>query len=399
MDVMPAPLPGPAQMPGYPPLPAQWTFWADTIIGHDPLGHLQPSAFSASRVLSGFGSGAVTLPVTSSAMDQARLLKLWSWRLWAYYGGRPWWCGVPTGIADDSGPTASLTLTELPGYLEKRQFDVHPSQRFDQVEQVQIAATLAAPVTDVGVSIITNAGPGFPRDRTYEYLESDSRAQLLKNLSEVISGPQYRAEYSVSSAGRPVCSLRIAYPRVGGPTGLGVSVPGSATGFDAKWDADELRTRTFAVGEVPEDAPEGTPKPVAVKDLPQAGLPRLDEVDDYPGVILQSTLIERAASMSVQHAQPVLDLTASAVASSPPLTSYAPGDDVTVRVATPLLPGGLDVTGQLTEVSVNAATGAVTWTVAVTQPPPRARETLSGRLDRIDLTVRSAYRRRMQPLT
>ncbi|MCL2582934.1 MAG: hypothetical protein FWE35_10800, partial [Streptosporangiales bacterium] len=148
-----------------------------------------------------------------------------------------------------------------------------------------------------------------------------------------------------------------------------------------------------------EDAPEGTPKPVAIKDVPQAGLPRLDEVDDYPGVILQSTLIERAAAASMQYAQPVLDLTASAVASSPPLTSYAPGDDVTVRVATPLLPGGLDVTGQLTEVSVNAATGAVAWTVAVTQPPPRARETLSGRLDRIDLTVRSAYRRRMQPLT
>lgn len=396
MDLTPAPVP--SRLPGATPLPGEWTFWADTIIGHQPLGHVQPVAFSASRLLSDFGKGSVTLPVASGALDQSRLLRLWSWRLWAYYGGRPWWCGVPTGVADEAAATATLTLTELPGYLEKRQFDVHPDQRFNQVEQVQIAASLAAPVTDVGVSIITSAGPGFPRDRTYEYLESDSRAQLLRNLSEVISGPQFRSEYAVNSSGRPVCSLKIAYPRAGQATGLGLVVPGNATGYSAAWDADELRTRTFAVGEVPESAPEGTPKPVAVEDRPQADLPRLDEVDDYPGVILQSTLIERAATAATLHAEPVLELSADTVASDPPLTSYGPGDDVTVRLVTPLLPGGFDVTGQLTEVSVNAATGAVAWTVAIALPPPRPRETLAQRLDRIDLTVRGAFRRRMQPL-
>jgi hypothetical protein len=384
--------------PALPRLPEPWTFWADTIVTRQPLGPVLPTAFSYSRKLSDFGDGTVTLPF-SAALPAGRMLGLWSWRLWALYGGKPVWCGVPTGVADEGKVTASLTLTEITGYLRKRQWDVSPSQRFNQVEQTAIAQVIAAPVADVGVTIITSPGPGFPRDRTYEYLEGESRAELLTNLSNVISGPEFRTEYGTGPAGFPEATLRIAYPRAGqSGTGLGVTVPGRAVGYSGRWDADKMRTRTFAVGDLPEDAAEGALRPVAVKDAPQAGLPRLDEVDTWSGTILLSTLTERAATAAVQYAAPALGLTVNAPETAPPLDTYGPGDDVTVRIMSPLLSGGLDVTGRLTQVDVNAGDASVAWTMALTLPPPQPRESLTRRLGRIDALASALARRRAAPI-
>jgi hypothetical protein len=381
------------------PLPGQWTFWADTLVGGLALGPVQASAFRAGRKLSGFGNGTISL-IMPSGIPPERVLALWTYRIWAYFEGLPWWCGVPTGITDTGSAAVGLTLTELPGYLAHRQWDVFPSQRFTQVEQTQIARTLAQPVEDVGVVIVTDPGPGFLRDREYEGLEGgeEGRAGLLHNLSNVISGPEYATVYTASPGGLPVCTLRIAYPRVGGPTGLGVTVPGSAVGYQASWDSDNLRTRTYAVGDLPEDAPETARRPVAVEDRPQLERPRLDRADDYPGVILQTTLVERANTAAGQYAEPVLDLSASAVVTAPPLHGYAPGDDVTVSIVSPLLPGGLDVPGRLIEVEVDAATAVASWTVAVTIPPPRARATLNDRIDRLDRVASGAFRTRLQLL-
>jgi hypothetical protein len=380
-------------------LPGVWTFWADTITGAVPLGPVAPHAFTFARALSTFGKGEVTMPATSPALPPSRLLALWSWRLWAFYDGQPLWCGVPTGLADNGDATVSLTLTELPGYLAKRQFDLVDGARYDQVEQTVIARDLAEPVGDVGVQIVTEPGPGFLRDRSYEYLESQSRAQLLTNLSEVISGPEFRTEYAMTPAGRPACTLRIAYPRVGGPSGVGATVPGNAIGYSAAWDADAMRTRTFAAGELPEGAPEGAVRPVIVVDRPQAGLPRLDEVDDWPGTVLETTLRERANTAATANARPALDLSVSVGEASPPLTRYMPGDDVTLHVTSPLLEGGgLDVTGTLREESVNAAEGTVAWTVTVDSPPPWPRGTLTNRLGAIDALTQGVFRRRRAPV-
>lgn len=139
-------------------------------------------------------------------------------------------------------------------------------------------------------------------------------------------------------------------------------------------------------------------RPVAIEDRPQPDLPRLDEVDDWPGTILVSTLRERAAAMAAMHAVPALDLTASSGHAAPPLGSYQVGDDVTVRLVTPLLPDGLDVPGRLAEESVSAGEGSVSWTVAVELPPPQSRETLGTRLRRVDVTQRAMFRHRLVPV-
>jgi hypothetical protein len=380
------------------PLPDQWTFWASTVVGGANLGLLRPHGFSCTSRLSGFGSGQVTLPMEPGALDGDRLTRLWSYKIWAYYGTAPYWCGVPSGIADDGSNYVSLTLTELSGYLAKRVLDVPGGVRYSQVEQTEIARQLAAPVADVGVVLAVDAGPGFPRDRSYEYLEGENRATLLANLSQVISGPEFRTEYDRDPAGQPRCTLRIAYPRVGANAYLVLSVPGTAAAYGASWDADNLRTRTFAVGDLPEDAPEDAVKPVVIVDRPQAELPRLDVVDSWEQTYLISTLTERANTSATLYAQPALDLGATATTANPDPTTYRVGDDVTVRLVTPLLEGGLDVPGRLTQVDVSAGSGTVTWTVAVTVPPPRARAPLTARLTTMNSRVNAVFRRRMAPV-
>ena len=363
------------------PLPGQWTFWADMVgdsrdLPSAPLGNVDVSAFACTSRLSAFGHGQATV-VLPCGIDSERLRRLWSWRLWAFYDSAPYWCGIPTGITDENGAAwANITLTELPGYLVKRQWE---HQAFNlTMEQTLIAYNLAGPVEDVGCFWEGDPGPNpVIRTRRYEYLESTSRAQLLINLCSVLDGPEFRSEYRMNLAGRPECVLKVAYPRVGsGGAGLGVTVPGGAVGYRATWDSDQLRTRTYAVGDLPEDAPSGPdgppPRPVAVVDRPQPDLPRLDAVDDWPGTILQSTLAQRAATMATTHATPTLALSATPPESFPPITSYGPGDDVTVRAVTPLLPGGIDITGRLIQIEVNAQEGTATWTVAAPIAAPGA---------------------------
>jgi hypothetical protein len=363
------------------PVPGRWTYHADMIAGsRAALGPVDVSAFRCTSKLSGFGSGSVTVNLPCG-LGADRLLALWSWRMWAYYEGSPYWCGVPTGVTDEGSSQIALTLTELPGYLVKRWADWHPNKVYAQVEQTAIAADIAAPLADVGVAVVTQPGSGFRRDRTYDYL-SNSRADLLTNLSQVISGPEFRAEYAAG----PTCTLRIAYPRVGSTAGLRLLVPGAALAYRAAWDADQLRTHTFSVGDLAQDAPAGAARPVVVKDAPQADLPRLDAVDNWSGVILTSTLKERADTAAQQQATAGLSLTATPSEALPLITSYAVGDDVTIRVTTPLLAGGLELAGRLIQLDVDAAAATAVWTVATRLPPPRVRETLTGRLDRLDGT-------------
>jgi hypothetical protein len=212
------------------------------------------------------------------------------------------------------------------------------------------------------------------------------------NLSGVLQGPEFRTEYRMTAAGLPQCVLRLAYPRVGNDTpDLGLAVPGAAVGYRAQWDADELRTVTFAVGDLPQDAPEGTPRPVAIQTRPQPDLPRLDEVDDWPGTVLQSTLVERAQTMAERQAAPSLNMTASPPEELPDITTYGPGDTVTLRVVTPLIPEGLEVAGRLSQVEVNAAAGVATWSVIGASPGPVVRETVNDRLTRIDSTLAQVF--------
>lgn len=376
-------------------LPGAWTFWAETMVGSRPLGTPDVSSFYCVRRLSEFGHGNITFNLPCG-IDAARLLTLWSWRVWAFYDGLPYWCGVPTGAADQDGSAhAQFTLIELPGYLTKRQWDWYPDKKFPfpGTEQTVIARDIALPVEEVGVRIVTEPSYQVLRERTYEYLEGGSRAGLLVNLAGVLNGPEFRAEYDMTGPTRPRCTLRIAHPRVGSDAaGLGLTVPGAITAYRSQWDSDQLRTRTYAVGDLPQDAPEGAHRPTMRVDLPNPELPRLDAVDDWPGTVLQSTLLERAMTMGQLNSVPSQQITGSPPESFPPITSYGPGDTVTVYAVTPLIPQGVEFAGRLTQVEVNAATGIATWTVALTSPPQQVRETITAGYNRLDRRTAAAFR-------
>jgi len=377
------------------PLPGQWTFWADTMVGARPLGNVDVSSFYCVKRLSAFGHGNVTVNLPSG-LDTQRMLTLWSWRLWAFYDGEPYWCGVPTGVADQDGSAhVQFTLIELPGYLTRRQWDYYPDRRYTQAEQTAIARDIAEPLADVGVLVTIEPGFVVLRDRRYEYLEGGSRGQLLINLAGVLQGPEFRADYRMTTAGRPVCTLRIAYPRVGSDiSGLGLSVPGAVVGYRAQWDSDQLRTRTFAVGDLPHDAGEDDVRPVVIAEMdpPNRELPRLDAVDDWPGTVLPSTLAERAKTAAQLQSVPGQQISGSPPESFPPITSYGPGDTVTITAITPLAPQGVEFAGRLQQIEVNAATGIATWTVTLTNPPQRLRESLAGGLVRLNTATSDAFR-------
>ena len=139
------------------PLPGVWSFWAD-MVGDSrdprsaPLGNVDVSAFSCVSRLSNFGHGQATV-VLPCGIDEDRLRRLWSWRLWAFYddgdGPRPYWAGIPTGITDENGAAwANVTLTEMPGYCTRRQLS-EGFGWFPNIEQTFLAYQLAGSVLDV----------------------------------------------------------------------------------------------------------------------------------------------------------------------------------------------------------------------------------------------------------
>jgi hypothetical protein len=84
-------------------------------------------------------------------------------------------------------------------------------------------------------------------------------------------------------------------------------------------------------------------------------------------------------------------MTASPPEELPDITGYGPGDTVTIRAVTPLMPEGMEVAGRLSQIEVNAAEGVATWTIVGTSPAPVVRETVTDRLDRLDSTLAQVF--------
>jgi hypothetical protein len=364
-------------------LPQAWTFWADVgVPPYTPLGMVRAVNFSCNWVLSGFGQGQAEIPIAEGGLSRDLLLQFWGYRLWAFYGGNPIWAGMPTGLVDAGGDSVAVSLAELPGYLGVKQYATN--QVYTNVEQTTIAADLAARLDNIGVPRVIVPGSGVLRSRTFTYLMGQSRAQLLADFCNVTNAPEFRSEYAMSG-GRPQCSFKIAFPRCGGASGLGLVMPGGVVSAQATWGSDKFRTRTFSVGDLGPNAATTANRPVEVRVLPQAGVPEVDCVDDHPGDTQRATISDLADTYASIYASPVLELTAVMPASAPAVGTYNVGDDVAISLADPLMPTGMTGTGRLISAALDAGAGTVTWTVAVTVPPPRKSQTLLARLHRLDM--------------
>jgi hypothetical protein len=107
-------------------------------------------------------------------------------------------------------------------------------------------------------------------------------------------------------------------------------------------------------------------------------------VDDWPGTILESTLWERATTSAAINLIPAQEVTGSPPESHPSILTYGPGDTVTVRARTPLIPQGIEFSARLLQVEVNAATGVANWSASLTSPPQATRTSIGGAITRMD---------------
>lgn len=381
-------------------LPGQWQFWADRAVApYGAFGRVEVTGFSASSELSGFGQGQAVIPVDGNALGRTDLLAFYTWRLWAYYQGVPVWAGLGTGLQDDGGSAVQVSLTELPGYLLRKQFVSNATYTPAQ-DQTVAAADLAARLDNIGVARQIDAGPGHGRSLVYNYLDGQSRGDLLVALAQLSQGPQFRAEYAVNASGLPTCTLHIAYPRVGNAgtaSGLALVVPGGASTFTATWDSAAMRTRTFAVGDLPDGAATGTKRPVVTDIRPQAGVPVLDAADDWSGISDTAQLTDLAATAATIYATPSLALSAVMPISSPPLGTYAVGDDVALALSDPLIPEGYVATAQLTKIDIDASAGTATWGLGVTTPAQRPPRSLLARLRAAEARLAAMAHNNMPP--
>ena len=184
-----------------------------SVSPYQPFGLVSVTGFTCSSLLSDYGTGQAVIPVdASNALARTDLLRFYSCRLWAYYQGVPVWAGLGTGLLDEGGSAVQVSLTELPGYLLRKQYVT--TQTYSGADQTLAAADLAQRLDNIGVPRIIDAGPGLPRTLTYGYLDGQSRGDLLAQLAQMSDGPQFRAEYSSALGDQAaVCTLRIAYPQ------------------------------------------------------------------------------------------------------------------------------------------------------------------------------------------
>ena len=227
---------------------------------YQKLGMVDVGSFYCVRRLSRFGHGNVTVNLPCG-LDSDILINLWSWRLWAYYAGEPYFCGVPTGLQDEDGSAhVQFTLIELPGYLTRRQQDEHPFLRVPAVRSRPPSPAARGARAGRGRGDHHRAGAGqCPRPQVRVSWRAGRRGQLLINLCRGAPGAGVPHRVPDEPGGpASVRSLRIAYPRVGSERpGSACRCPARSCPTAAQLDSDQLRTRTFAVGDLAERRARG----------------------------------------------------------------------------------------------------------------------------------------------
>jgi hypothetical protein len=103
-----------------------------------------------------------------------------------------------------------------------------------------------------------------------------------------------------------------------------------------------------------------------------------------PGTILESTLWERSNTATIINSIPAQEVTGGPPESHPSILTYGPGDTITVRAVTPLIPEGVEFQARLLQVEVNAATGVANWSAALTSPPQATRTSVGGAITAMD---------------
>lgn len=376
---------------------AQWSYLlADlrtaAVTAEIPLSGAKPS----SRLnTAGSMGGTWTISSRWSGGDPYVLTTPARTMLYALRDGRPMWGGVLwTRRWDPDTSRLELGASDWWSYFERRM--VLPSfvpdgsvtqvaalsTVFDQIEQNDIVRDLidqaqAHTGGDIGI-VYDESTSGILRDRAYFGHELVDVGQALRQLAEVIDGPDllFGVAPELDANGRVVKTLRIGAPLLGQAGDPWVFESG-ANLLSYSWDSDGTRmaTRTYASGEGME---AGQLIAVAEDDSRYSdGWPVLEAEANYSTVSVDTTLQEHADSDLMRARLPVVtpSLTvrgdgknSRGVKVGPAVGEYQVGDHCRVVLNDLFLSGGVDTTMRIVGIDLDPGEDGVETATLTVNP-------------------------------
>ncbi len=293
--------------------------------------------------------------------------------------GRPMWGGVLwTRRVDPDRGSVELGFNDFWSLLDSRFVlpvytpDGTTSQisalttTFNQVEQNDIARALLAQAQahqggNLGI-VPDDTVSGILRDRTYAGHELVDVGTALKQLAEVIDGPDimFGVSPELDTNGRVVKRMRIGDPKLGVSGSAHVFELGAnVLGYSFNSDGTRMVTRQYATGEGIE---AGQLIAVTERDVMYSnGWPLVEAETSYNTTSLDATLQEHADADAFRNRLPVVTPTLTVNASGldasgrkvfPSAAEVSPGDEVRVLLRDVFFAGsGLDV--QMRVVSID----------------------------------------------
>lgn len=291
--------------------------------------------------------------------------------IYALLDGQPWWGGIiwTAGYDSDTG-TIRVGCGDFWTYYDNRKLvPLLPgviasttvaslSVQYLATDQNEIARQLLAlaashPGGDIGV-VPEATMSGISRDRTYYGYSLANIGEALRQLSNVLDGPDMMFDVAgIDAAGRPQRILRLGTPRLGQSGSAHVfEYPGNILSYQWPSDGTRMATRQFAVGE----GMEAGQLIAVTEDVDKYvdGWPLLEGEGAYSSVSVYNTLQDhadedqRASRLPV--ALPALEVRGN-------VGEWSCGDDARVVITDQFFPGGLDTTMRIVAIDTSSAFG------------------------------------------
>jgi hypothetical protein len=363
---------------------AQWSWLLADLRTGAPTAEIPLSGGRLSQRLNAAGSASGTWTISPrwAGGDPYLLTTPARTMLYALRDGRPMWGGIVwTRRWNPDSHQLELGAVDWWSYFEHRA--VLPAYTpdgttyqvagltttFEQVEQndiVRALITQAQAHTGGDIGIVADATvSGILRDRTYGGHELVDVATALKNLAEVIDGPDllFSVAPELDDDGRIVKTLRIGDPKLGQDGDPHVFESGGGI-MSYGWSSDGTRmaTRYYAVGEGIEAG-----QLIAVAENGTRyddGWPVLEAEQNYSTVSTDDTLQEHADSDLIRARLPVVapaltvrgdGRNSRGIKVGPSIGDYVCGDEIRVVLNDLFFSAGVDTTMRI--IGVDYGTG------------------------------------------
>jgi hypothetical protein len=371
---------------------AHYTYMIHDLLTNAPLGELPLAGVRHGHRLNDSGAFTGTFDLDSKTSTRRRVKDPYDWTMpvtrciYAYRDERPVWGGIIwTRRYDSNTRKVQIGATDWWSYFDHRHvIPVLPARppvnhvarqqvRYDNVDQNEIArrlVRLAQSHTGGNIDVqLDGSLSEILRDRTYAGYELTSLGEALRNLANVLDGPDmtFGVASTLDQRGRPIRQLRIGEPYLGQRGSAHVwEYPGNCTSYVWPSDGTRYASRRFATGD---GAAEGMPIAVAEdRDRYRAGWPLAEAEQGYSGVTDPSTLQDHADADQFAARLPVVLPTLTVRGDMhPTVGEWSLGDDALVAIDDDFMVRGVSTPMRI--VADEIAPGEDAETVTLTMAP------------------------------